>query len=104
NLDDDFLNEFRLRFRPFIQKVGTKLRIRCNDNGLAAMRKVLPKLFGDERHKWMQQPKRALEHIQQRRLGALGMQLDHFQVPVAELMPEKQVHMAGTFGKVLLIE
>ena len=71
------------------------------------MRQVLPNFFGDEWHKWMQQYHGVTQYAGDYLLGGAAADLAlfavqswfyHFDVPVAEFIPDEIVHLTGSFA------
>src|SRR5215510_14584062 len=93
-----------MRLDTLVQQLRIEFRIRRGNNGFAMVRQILPQLLRDKRHKGMKQAQGRLEDIKQRRLRLFRMQLDHLQIPVTELMPEKRVDVPRTLMQVVLLD
>src|SRR5205085_9004289 len=108
---DHLLNQAKGLFRLYIDGLAIGLRPGCNYQGrgrpaflvwLAAMIEVLPELFCDKGHVWMQQAQALIEDCPQdagrstpRLFIALHLYLGNLHVPVTVIGPEELVDLAA---------
>ncbi len=80
--------------------------------GLAFVRQVLPEVFGDEWHEWVQQRQHAGQGVNQHILGHLAVGivlaietgLRGFDVPVAEIVPSEVINAVSSFAQFVFIQ
>src|SRR4029453_2639611 len=98
NLDDNVLNHFDLKLSSRIRQSGLECGVPGDDDGLALVGDRLPQFFREEWHKRMQHSKGGFEDVEQHRLRPFRMKLDHLQVPITKLVPEKAIDRPGALG------
>ena len=111
NTSNDTLNTFYISNQPIISGFGRCDRLRRHHNAFAifALCEMLPKLFCDERHKWMQQMQQIVEVLQSRFIsdgvnGLLVARLNHFKIPRREFIPEEAIYLHQSFRDTILRE
>ena len=113
--DDQVLQDRHRGFgvRVHLRRIGQRIARQRNRLGRRlAIIDSMPEFLGDERHERRQQPQRAFEDADQVRVGhTRGFaivrhqpRLDQFQIPVAELAPEKVIDHVRGFVKAEGIE